>query len=166
MLSSSQKLNLDYQVSDTSRGVTMASNIGIIKQGDILEKPLIEISNKGFLPVVATITTYDPQITFSDDLILVKPREAKIETTFRVEASNVGKYSSTIWAGMFFPFLPPRITFWLAQKNFWLALIILSLIPSTPVMLYPLYDAKLRRKTVKIVSRKFRRLKKVFVIGN
>ncbi|HHY81610.1 MAG TPA: signal peptidase I [Clostridiales bacterium] len=73
MLASSQRIIIPYEISADSQGVIMGSNVGIVKVGERIEKPLIELSNRGFFPFISTITTKDEQITFSHSLVLMKP---------------------------------------------------------------------------------------------
>lgn len=158
MLAASQHLNINYEVSESSNGVIMGSDVGIIKIGDIVEKPLSELSNKGLFPTIAVLTCNDEQISLSHEkLFLTKGME--VNTTITVRALKLGKYNSTIHVGMFFPFLPQNIIYTLSKKSYWLALIIVSLIPGLPFMLYPIINSKLRRKTIREIRRKLRRLK-------
>ena len=68
-----------------------------------------------------------------------------------LNAEKPGTYNSIIYAGMFYPFLPSRLTYNLAANSYWLALTIVSLIPGLPLMLYPVIDRRMRRKTVKFM---------------
>ncbi|MDD4833215.1 MAG: signal peptidase I [Lutispora sp.] len=157
MLATSQRLILPYEVSVSSAGVIMGSNVGIIKVGDEIEKSLSELSNKGFFPIVATVTTKDEQIDFSHSLVTLKPGNT-IETTMNLKAFNPGKYESSIYVGMFYPFLPSRLIYNLSAKSYWLALVVVSLIPGFPLMLYPLIDRNMRKKTIKEIRRLTRRI--------
>lgn len=152
MLAASQHLSLSYEVSETSQGVIMGSNVGILKVGEEVQRPLSDLSNKGFFPITATITSKDKQLSFSHESLSLSPGE-EIKVTMDVKATTPGKYNSTIWVGMFFPFLPKSLIYWLSQQSFWLALFVVSLIPGLPVMLYPLIDSHLRRKTLKELRR-------------
>mgnify|MGYP000889345916 FL=1 len=157
MLATSQRIVVPYQVSEKSQGALLGSNIGIIRVGDEIQKPLSELSNKGFLPVIATITTSNENFSFSHPLTTLAPGET-IKTEFQLIASEKGDFNDTISIGMFYPFLPPKLIYSLATKSFWLALIIVSLIPGIPLMLCPLIDSKLRRKTIKEIRRLRRRI--------
>ena len=46
MLATSQRIVVPYQVSEKSQGALLGSNIGIIRVGDEIQKPLSELSNK------------------------------------------------------------------------------------------------------------------------
>lgn len=165
MLATSQHLTLTYEVSETERGVIQSSNVGILKLGDSTELPLSNLDNKGFFPLIATITTDDKQINFSHDKLTLMPGQ-KVETTMKVKASTPGKYEPVIHVGMFFPFLPGSLIYALARISYWLALAVVSLIPGLPLMLYPLIDSKMRRKTIKEVRRKFRRISSALPINS
>jgi hypothetical protein len=69
-------------------------------------------------------------------------------------ADKPGQYDSTIHIGMFYPLLPVSWIHTLAKANYWLALIVISLIPGLPLMAYPLIDSRMRA----IVARSFRKL--------
>lgn len=165
MLATSQRIILPYEVSKDTSGVLMGSNVGIIKTNDEIEKPLSELSNKGFFPILATITTEDEQINFSHSLVTLKPGST-IETMMYLKASNPGKYESSIYISMFYPFLPGKLIYNLSTKSYWLALVTVSLIPGLPLMLYPLIDRKMRKKTIKEIRRSARRIRRSIHIFN
>lgn len=156
MIAMSQHLKLVYEVSDSKDGVIMGSDIGILKIGEEIEKPFSELKNNGFFPMVSTTTSKDQQITFSHNSVLLGANN-EIETSYRVVAKTPGKYESIIDVGMFLPILPKGVIYALAKKSYWLALVVVSLIPGLPVMLYPLIDPRLRRKTLKSIRFKLRR---------
>lgn len=158
MLAMSQHLKLVYEVSETNQGVIMGSDVGIMMVGENIEKPLSELSNKGFFPMACTSTTDDSQITFSHNILSLGAGQS-IETNYRVEAKTPGKYESIMHIGMFLPILPKSIIYFLAKQSYWLALIVISLIPGLPIMLYPLIDPRMRRKTIKEISHKVRKIK-------
>ena len=164
MLATSQRIVLPYEVSESIEGVIMGSAIGILKVGDERTIPLAELSNKGFMPVTATITSKDKQLTFSYTLeTLNKEDELKPELTLKAE--NAGKYESIIHIGLFYPFLPKSLIYYLANKSYWLALAVVSLIPGIPLILYPIIDKTMRRKTIKEIRRKFRRIQSKFIFN-
>lgn len=165
MLATSERIVMPYEISNDSHGVLMGSDIGIIKTGDKIEKSLSELSNKGFFPIIATITTNDEQISFSHTLITIKPGN-NIETTMNLEAAIPGEYQSTIHIGMFYPFLPSKWIYSLSLKSYWLALVVVSLIPGLPLMLYPLFDRKMRKKTIKEIRRLIRRIRRLIPTFN
>ena len=157
MLTASQRVIIPYEVSEDSVGVLMGSSVGIIKVGDEIEQPLSELNNSGFFSIISTITTKDEQISFSHTLETIKPG-SNIETTMKLNASKPGKYESVIHVGLFYPFLPSKWIYSLSNISYWLALVIISLIPGLPLMLYPIIDSKLRRKTIKEIRRLTRRI--------
>lgn len=161
MLASSQRIVIPYEVSDKSAGVLMNSDIGIIKVGDEVERPLSEICNNGFMPVIAVITTEDSQLSFSHTSSVLKAKD-KIEVQMQLRASIPGKYKSSVYIGMFYPFLPESVIYSLAQKNYWLALAAISMIPGLPLIFYPIIEGRLRRKTAKEFRRMFRQIERVF----
>ncbi len=157
MLASSQNLTLIYEVSDTGRGVLMGSSVGIMRVGEEAERPLVELNNKAFLPVVSTCTSNDKQIGFSHDYLYLRNGQ-NLPVSFKVSAQTPGKYQSKMWVGMFFPFLPAPVIYWLAKRSFWLALFVVALIPALPIISYPIWDRTLRRQTARELSRNWRRL--------
>lgn len=165
MLSMGQHLKLFYEVSETSQGVMLGSDVGIMKVGEKIEKPLSELSNKGFIPMVCTSTTEDSQVSFSNGVLFLGAGES-LSTNYRVEAKTSGKYESIIHIGMFLPILPGNIIYFLARKSYWLALIVISLIPGLPIMFYPIIDSKMRRKAIKEIRHKFRKIKGLISFGS
>jgi signal peptidase len=161
MLATSQHIIVPYEISEKNKGALMGSSIGILEVGEEVERPLADLSNKGFFPIVATTVSKDKQISFSHDKVVIKPREQH-NITMKVRAEKPGKYITSIWVGMFLPFLPANVIYMLASINYWLALFIVSLIPSVPVMLYPLADFRMRRKTIKQIRRNLGQIKRVF----
>ncbi len=159
MLASSQRIVIPYEVTLNEQGVLMGSSIGIVKTGQQIEKPLIQISNKGFFPIISTITSDDKQLTFSNAISTLIPG-TEFTSYMTLNATTPGKYNSTVYTGMFYPFLPAKLVYWLAKKSYWMALIIISLIPGLPLMLYPVFDSKMRRKTIKEIQRFYRRIQR------
>jgi signal peptidase len=159
MLATGHHLTIHYQVSETNKGVITGSSVGILKVGEEFEQSLVKLENKGFFPIMATITGSDSQISFSNDEIFLKPG-GQYEVMMNIHAQRPGKYESPISVGMFFPILPTWVICMLAKKSFWLALCIISLIPGIPVMIYPFIDTHLRRKALKQIRRWFRNIKR------
>ncbi len=153
MLSTSQYFNLVYEVSESNRGTIMGNNVGIMQVGDEAVRPLARLSNGTILPLVATCTSHDRQISFSHNGLYLKPKQ-NMYVSFTVRATTPGQYESGIWVGMFFPFLPPRAIHWLGQRSFWTALAVVALVPGAPLMLYPLFDYRMR----KVIILSWRRL--------
>lgn len=163
MLATSQYINLTYDVSDSGPGILMGSPVGILKVGDTTSRPLAELKNKGFFPVVVTITSDDGNLDFSHDMAYLKPGE-EINTTLTITGKNVGEYRSGIWIGMHFPFLPKNLLYKLSKTSYWLALAVSSLVPAVPVILYPLLNSKMRRRSAKEIRRGLRRLMSILPI--
>lgn len=156
-LATSQHLRFEYEVSAVSRGVIMGSPVGILQQGEVVERPLSELRNKGFFPIVASVTTNDRQVTFNRELVKLAPgQEEKI--TMTVTARKPGEYKSTVWVGMFPPLLPANLIHHLSQKSFWLALAATALVPALPLMLLPALEPRLRQRTKKELRRVLRRI--------
>lgn len=164
MLATSQRIVLPYEVSDSSQGVIMGSAVGVMKVGDERTIPLADLSNKGFMPVTVTITSEDVQLSFSHTLgVLNKGDELKPELT--LNANNSGDYESVIHIGLFYPFLPKGIIYYLASCSYWLALTVVSFIPGLPLMIYPVVDGTMRRRTIKEIRRKVRRIQSKFIFN-
>lgn len=156
MLASGQRVNLVYEVSTQSKGVLMGSNVGLLKVGDEVSKPLSEINNEGFFPLISVISTNDKQVALSHVNIILSKGE-KINTTFKVSAQKPGNYRTSIRVGIFYPLLPASVIFFLAQKSYWLTLVIVSLIPGLPLLVYPFIDRRMRGRTLKLFRRKTRK---------
>ncbi|WP_409344247.1 signal peptidase I [Paenibacillus sp. MBLB4367] len=157
MLTSSQFVKVVYEVSRDSKGVIMGSDVGIMLLGEQIERPLVDLDNKSFIPLVASVHTNDPQIIPSHSSLTLSPKQS-VQTTFKVTAEHAGKYESSIRVTMFYPFLPKAVIHALDRTSFWLALAVISVIPGLPIMLIPLFDAKLRGKTISELRRTARRL--------
>ncbi|HBC30977.1 MAG TPA: hypothetical protein DC024_07010, partial [Clostridiales bacterium] len=104
------------------------------------------------------------QLKFSHTLeTLNNGDELKPELT--LEAKYPGNYESVIHIGLFYPLLPKSIIYNLANNSYWLALAVVSLIPGLPLMLYPIIDKTMRRKTIKEIRRKIRRIHSKFIFN-
>lgn len=153
MLTSSQILTLNYEVSDETGGVMSGSSIGVVKTGESITKPLVNLENKGFFTSVSTITSNDRQISF--DLVnLYLHHGQKVKTNISVKGTKAGLYKSKIWVGNFMPLLPQSVIYKLASINFYLALSLVSAIPGIPLILYPFIDYDMRL----IIKKKVRRM--------
>lgn len=155
MLTLGQHLKLEYIVSDSGSGLLSGSDVGVIKTGEIIEKPLSTFSNKGLLPMVCVLSAKDKQVSFNHEIEILDPKH-DLDTTYIVNASTPGEYSSDIDIGMFYPLLPKKIISLLAKESYWLTLIVISIIPGLPIMLYPLFDPKMRHRTFKVIRSKFK----------
>ncbi|MFS0689422.1 signal peptidase I [Sporosarcina sp. 179-K 8C2 HS] len=160
MLASSQTLKLVYQVSEDSQGVLMGSAVGILKVGETVTNPLSDLSNGGFFKLIGAITTNDKQVTLSHNSLSLSPGQ-KLETEFTVNAETPGSYDTTIKVGLFYPFLPSSLIYFLAQKSYWIALATVSLVPGLPLIVYPFIDGRMRRKMINVVRKKKRRMRAV-----
>ena len=160
MLASGQNVNLIYEVSNHGQGVLMGSTVGVLQVGDEVSQPLSELKNEGAFPSIGVITTNDKQIELSHkNLFLSKGQQ--IDATYTVHADHPGKYESAIKVGIFYPFLPSSFIYFLAQKSYWLALTAVSLIPGIPLIIYPFIDGKMRRRTMKVLRKKRRTLRRI-----
>lgn len=158
MLFQSQHVTLNYYVSSDSKGALQGSDIGILKIGDIAERHLFEVRNGGFIPQIVTVTTDDEQIDFCQDKWLLLPNET-IEVTTTVNAVTEGKYSSIVNLGVFYPFLFTDWLYYLCQIDYILGLVVVSLIPGLPLIIYPFFNAKVRRRLVNKFRRSWLRVK-------
>lgn len=163
MLTSGQTVNILYEVSNQNQGVLMGSKVGILKIGDEVTQPLSELSNGGFFKLIGAITTDDKQIELSHNKVNLS-RGQIINAKYIVKAKHPGKYDSSIHVGLFYPFLPSSVIYFLAQKSYWLALVLVSLVPGLPLILYPFIDGRMRRKTIKFLRKKTRKLQSILPI--
>lgn len=161
MLASSQHIKLVYEVSETSKGVIMGSSVGILQVGDVITQPLSELRNDGFIPSIGVITTNDKQIELSHENLKLSKGQF-VEAEYSLHAETPGKYETSIRVGIFYPFLPSAVIYFLAQKSYWLALIILSLLPGLPLIAYPFIEGKMRRRMGKAMRMKFRKVRGIF----
>ena len=159
MLAISQHSSFKYEVSGGKEEVILGSPVGVLKLGETATKPVTKISNKGFLPITAVITTDDPQVVFNKDMIVPSPGQLE-EVIMTVTARKIGQYQTTVWVGVFLPLLPQKLIYYLAQKSFWLALVVTSSVPALPLILYPFWDARLRHKSIKEVRRTLRKARR------
>jgi signal peptidase len=159
MLNVSQRIIVPYQISESGSGVLMGSSVGVLEVGDEITRTISELENKGFFPFTATVTTTDHQMSFQQQLIQLKPGD-HYEIEMKLTATEVGGYQPTIYIGLYYPFLPRGIIYRLATHSYFLALVVVSLIPGLPLMLYPVFDQKLRRKTQKEIRRFTRRIRR------
>lgn len=161
MISSSYTLNQIYEISQHSQGVLVGSDVGMLKIGDSVSRDLSEIKNEGIFPLIGVITTNDKQIQLSHQKFTLSKGQ-QINTSYTVTAQVPGRYKATIKVGLFFPLLPAAVIYFLAEKSYWLALAIVSLIPGLPLILYPFIDGKMRRKTFSVIRKKTRKLQRIF----
>lgn len=158
MLASGQTLNLIYEVSEQEKGVLMGSDVGILQVGDEVTQPLLELENGALIPLIGSITTNDKQIMPSHQNVYLSQGQ-QLETTYTVTARKPGMYESTIQVGLFYPFLPASIIYFLSEKSYWLALTVVACIPGLPLIIYPMIDGKMRRGILKFLRKKKRKLR-------
>ena len=136
----------------------MGSEVGTLQVGDEVSQPLSELENGGFFPLIEFSTTKDKQIEPSHKNIKLSQGQ-QLETTYTVTAQTPGAYESTIQVGLFYPFLPASVIYFLSEKSYWLALIVVSFMPGLPLIVYPMIDGKMRRGIMKFLRRKKRKLR-------
>ncbi|MDR7239079.1 signal peptidase I [Neobacillus drentensis] len=163
MISSGHTLNQSYEVSEQSQGVIMGSDVGILKVGDTVSRPLSEIKNEGVFPLIAAITTNDKQVKLSHNKLTLSKGQ-QINAIYTVNAEHPGKYKATIKVGLFYPLLPSSLVYFFAKKSYWLALISVSIVPGLPLIIYPFIDGKMRRKTFNVIRKKRRKFQRDFQI--
>ncbi|HHX28280.1 MAG TPA: hypothetical protein GX716_04620 [Firmicutes bacterium] len=88
-------------------------------------------------------------------LYLLGGETAKVTAT--VNAREEGIFNASIIVGMFMPFLPPAIIGFLASINFWLAIIVVSVVPALPLMILPYLEPRYRRRFLREIRRKWAR---------
>ncbi|MBE4907172.1 signal peptidase I [Bacillus luteolus] len=159
MLSTTQIYKLPYEISKKSEGVIMGSDVGIIKLGEPKTIALKEIHHPGAFPLTVTFTSKDPQIKINPRVIRMKKGD-RVLPELTVQSSVEGQFASTVHIGYFLPLLPKSLIYQLASINYWFALAIVSLLPGIPIMMYPLFDKKVRRNWAKQIRRSTRRMKK------
>ena len=157
MITISQRISFPYEVSNKNRGIISGSSVGIIKTGDEIKLPLAKLKNSGFFPITAVIITNDEQLSFSHNLINLNNGD-ELAAQMNLEAKYPGNYQAVINIGLFYPLLPGKAIYFLADKSYWLALAVISLIPGLPLMLYPIINKKMRRQAFRSLRRRFRRL--------
>ncbi|HHV64828.1 MAG TPA: signal peptidase I [Peptococcaceae bacterium] len=158
MVATSEHIRMPYEVSEISKGAILGSNVGVLQVGDTIERPLSDLENKGFFPITVIITSNDKQITFNHESIYLKSGQ-QLEIVMKVSAIIPGKYEAIIHLGMFFPVLPKALITFLASINYWLAVGVVSLIPGLPLMLYPLWDKRMRRSVMKEFNKSVRHIR-------
>lgn len=158
MIMISQHITVIYDVSSKGQGVFQGSDIGILKVGGTIERPLAEVQNKGFFPVIVTVTSDDKQLDLSHQKLVMKQGDSA-DVTMRIHAYQEGEYRSDVHVGMFYPFLPIRIVYSLASVHYGLAVAAIALIPGLPIMIFPLFDVKMRRAIVRHARHGWMKLK-------
>lgn len=126
---------INYKVDDAS-GVMQSSQVGVVKIGDSIEKKLSTFKNSGKLPIFFSISTNDPQISFSENDFTLSSGEHK-SVEFKVSGDKKGLYSSEIFVGLYMPIFPKAWISSLSHKNYWLLLFIYASIPAIPFFISP-----------------------------
>ena len=157
MLATSQFLSMEYEVSPDGNGVIQGSPVGIIGQGERVERPVATVGNRALFPLIVSVASDDTQIEFNQARVLLKPKD-EIQITMAVHGAVPGGYQARITVGLFLPFLPPALIHWLAGVSYWLALVAVSLVPALPLVLYPLLEPGLRRQTRRAARRYIRQV--------
>ena len=157
MLATSQFLAMEYEVSPDGIGVLQGSPVGIISQGERVERPVARVENRALFPVIVSVASDDIQIDFNQSRLLLKPKD-ETQITMTVHGAVVGGYQARITVGLFLPFLPPAVVHCLAGVSYWLALVAVSLVPALPLVLYPLLEPGLRRQTRRAARRYIRQV--------
>jgi len=154
MLMGSLFLTFSYGV-EKNAGVLMGSDVGILELGDSREQVLAELENEGAIPLYYYAVSRDPQVVLHQDwFYLSGGHSAQVMAT--VHGQKEGLYQANVKVGMFMPFLPPGIIRSLAVINFWLALVVVSLVPALPLFVLPYLEPRYRRRFVREVRKKGR----------
>lgn len=165
MLTASKKIVFEYEVAEDSFGVLTNSEVGVLKKGETVEKPLTELKNNSFLPTIVTVIANDPQVSsvnFNNAILYSKDSQV---VEMKLEAKETGNHRCIIWIGMFYPLLPSYIIYELSKTSYWLALVAVSLVPALPVMIYPFFNSRLRRKAINEFKKTARRVKRRISLG-
>jgi len=158
-LVTSQHDQAPYAVGITT-GALSASSLGVLKAGETTHVTASKLSNRGFFPLAVAVTSTDRNLTFTPrDLWLLPGDQARIVVT--VHAVGTGVHDSPTWIGLFPPFLPPALLWWLAERSFWLALCVVSLTPMLPFVLYLILVRRLRAAGWRLARRAVRPLSRV-----
>ncbi|MGI6468366.1 MAG: hypothetical protein ACOX0Q_05015 [Syntrophomonadaceae bacterium] len=129
--------------------------MGILELGDSREQVLAELENEGAIPLYYYAVSRDPQVVLHQDwFYLSGGHSAQVMAT--VHGQKEGLYQANVKVGMFMPFLPPGIIRSLAVINFWLALVVVSLVPALPLFVLPYLEPRYRRRFVREVRKKGR----------
>lgn len=163
MMANTQLYRLDYGVSESAEAALMGSDIGILKKGSEKTIPLPEIYHESSFPITLTMTSNDHNFELSHNAALLKSGTT-INPTLKVNAENVGQYSSKVYVGYLLPLLPKDIIYKVSSYNYWLAILMVSLLPGLPITLYPFLSRKARRNWKKEIRRKLRRIRQALPV--
>lgn len=158
MIAISQHITVVYDVSSKGKGVIQGSEVGILMVGDKIEKQLAEVRNKGFFPVIVTVTADDRQFELSHQQFVMRPGDSA-QVAVHIRADREGAYRSDVHVGMFYPFLPMGLVHTLASAHYGLAVAAIALVPGLPIMVFPLFDTKMRRAIVRQARHGWMKLK-------
>jgi signal peptidase len=164
MAATSEHFRIPYHVTEAGKGLIMGSEVGIIKVGEVVERPLSDLENNGFFSIAVVLTSNDKQISFSHQSLTLKPGQ-KENATIKVTARTPGKYEPIVHVGMFFPVLPKALISFLAGISYWLAVGVVALIPGLPLMLYPVWDSRMRRSVIKSFNKGMRQVRNSLPVG-
>ncbi|WLR55487.1 signal peptidase I [Mesobacillus subterraneus] len=163
MLANTQLYRLNYGVSENAEAALMGSDIGIIKKGTEKTIPLPEIYHESSFPITLTMTSNDQNFEFSHSAALLRSGTT-INPTLKVKAVKVGQYSSKVYVGYLLPLLPKEIIYKVSSYNYWLAILMISLLPGLPITMYPFLSRKTRRNWKKEIRRKYRRIRQALPV--
>ncbi len=155
MLMSSLFLTFPYGVEKTA-GALMGSDVGVLELGDSREIALAELRNEGAIPSYYCVVSGDPQVVVHQERYFMRGGDTAIVTA-TVHAHKQGIYQANVTVGMLMPFLPPRAVSFLAGINFWLALVVVSLVPALPLFVLPYLDPKYRRRLAREIRKRWTR---------
>jgi len=158
MITISQHITVVYDVSARGPGAVQGSDIGMLMIGETIDKPLAEVQNKGIFPVIVAVTADDRQFQLSHQKFMMRPGESA-QVIVGIRASQAGSYRSGVHVGMFYPFLPMSLVYALASVHYWLAVVAVALIPGLPIMLFPLFDPRMRRAIFRRFRHRWTKLK-------
>lgn len=160
MLAGSLFITFPYGVEETA-GALMGSDVGVLKLGESRELELAELGNKSLLPSYYQVVSADPQVVPVESKYRLSRSEfVKVEVT--VYAREKGLHQAHVTVGMFLPFLPFPVIAFLVQRNYWLGLVVVSLIPALPVFILPYLEPRHRRRFIKGWRRKLQQTAAVF----
>lgn len=147
MIMGSLFITFPYGVGEEA-GSLMGSDVGILEKGETREITLANLDREGFIPIYYHVSTNDPQLELDSTSITLDQGES-YEVNAKVHAEEKGDYVANATVGMFLPFLPFGIIRALASINFWLAIIVVSMVPSIPLFLLPFLDPKYKKRFIK-----------------
>lgn len=148
VLATSQQEVAPYMVAH-SAGVLNGSSVGILQPGQTVHVTAARLYNTGFFPLSVAVTSTDKSASFAPDAFWLPPGgQSNVKLTLRAE--GLGMHSAQIWIGLFPPFLPPGLLWWLEVRSYWLALAVAALMPSLPFLVYIALVPRLRHAALRL----------------